>query len=192
MSEPDEKAPHQAVEGPEETLEPVREAAHQDSSELDALRARVNELEAAAGQSTARVSALEARERELTDRLARALADFDNFRRRARDESAQATARGKEAFVKTLLPALDTLERALGHTQDEGLRLLSKMFQSILADQGVAMLAPEGEAFDAKLHEAIGQEQREGVKAGTVLVVVEKGYALEGRVLRPARVIVAA
>lgn len=178
-------APHEAVEGPEESLEGVRDEAHGEAGELARLRARVDELEAMVGEAAAR-------EKELKDRLARALADFDNFRRRARDESTAATARGKEALLKALLPALDNLDRALAHSEDEGLRMIARSLASTLAEQGVVIVAPEGDAFDAKLHEAIAQESREDAKSGTVVTVVEKGYVLDGRVVRPARVVVAA
>lgn len=139
-----------------------------------------------------RIAALEAREKELIDRLARLQADFENFRRRARDEAASARSSGKLDFVKTLVPIIDNLDRALAHSEDEGLKLLARHMRSTLASAGLVVLAPEGDAFDAKLHEAIAQEAREGVKAGTVLTVVEKGYMLDGKMVRPARVIVAA
>lgn len=163
---------------PEDTLEPVRDQSHEETG----LPAKVAELE----------RRLAEREKELLDRLARLQADFENFRRRAREDAAAAQARGKEGFLKAALPLLDNLERALRHSDDEGLRLLSRQLHDVLRQQGVTILAPEGEAFDARWHEAITQEPREGVKPGTVLTVVEKGYALDGRVLRPARVIVAA
>ena len=138
-----------------------------------------------------RLIALEARERELVDRLARLQADFENHRRRSREEGALAAARGKEALLRALLPTLDGLDRALQHAEDEGLRLLARQLAGTLQQQGVTVLAPEGGAFDAKLHEAVAQEAREGVEAGTVLAVLEKGYALDGRLVRPARVVVA-
>lgn len=139
-----------------------------------------------------RIGALEAREKELLDRLARLQADFENFRRRAREEGTQSRAQGKLDFVKELIPVVDNLDRALAHSEDEGLKLLARHVQSTLANAGLVVLAPEGEAFDAKLHEAIAQEQKEGVKAGTVLTVAEKGYMLDGKIVRPARVVVAA
>lgn len=169
----DEHPPHAPVEGPEESLEEAREQAHEE----EGLRRRVE--------------ALEAREKELLDRLARMQADFENFRRRSREESAQAAGRGKEALLKALLPVLDNLERALGHTDDPGLKAIARQLGETLASQGIVVLDPVGEAFDAKLHEAIAQEAREGAKSGAVVAVVEKGYALDGRVLRPARVVVA-
>lgn len=139
-----------------------------------------------------RAQALEGREKELVDRLARLQADFDNYRRRSRDELAQAAGRGKESFLKALLPVLDNLDRALAHTEDAGLRMIARQLQDTLASQGITVLDPQGEAFDAKLHEAIAQQAKEGAKPGTVLHVAEKGYAMDGRVLRPARVVVAA
>lgn len=138
-----------------------------------------------------RLAALENREKELLDRLARLQADFDNFRRRARDDAAQTRSAGKLDFAKTLIPILDNLDRALLHAKDEGLQLLARHMQTTLANAGLVVLSPEGETFDAKLHEAIAQEARDGMKTGTVLTVVEKGYMLDGKMIRPARVIVA-
>lgn len=140
----------------------------------------------------ARIAALEAREKELLDRLARLQADFENFRRRAREDAAQSKTAGKLDLVKTLLPVLDNLDRALAHSDDEGLKLLARHLQGTLASAGLVALTPEGEAFDAKLHEAIAQETREGAKPGTILSVVERGYVLDGKLVRPARVTVAA
>lgn len=169
----DAKPEHAAVEGPEEALDPVRDESHEEPG------------------LQARVAQLEAREKELVERLQRLAADFENHRRRARDENASSIARGKEAMLRALIPVLDNLDRALAHSTDEGLTLLARQLSALLAQQGVRILAPEGDAFDARYHEAIAQEAREGAKSGTVLVVVERGYELDGRVLRPARVVVA-
>lgn len=139
-----------------------------------------------------KIAALEAREKELLERLARMQADFENFRRRAREDAATSKAAGKLDLVKALIPVIDNLDRALAHSEDEGLKLLARHLQSTLAGAGLLVLAPEGEAFDAKMHEAIAQEAREGAKPGTVLTVVEKGYVLDGKLVRPARVVVAA
>jgi len=166
--------PHPRDDDPEAPLEPVREQAHEEAGLQE------------------RVAALEARERELLDRLARLQADFENFRRRSREEAAQAAGRGKEALLKALLPALDSLDRALAHAEDAGLKAIARLLAQSLAEQGVVVLDPAGEAFDARWHEAVAQEPREGAKPGTVVAVLEKGYALEGRVLRPARVVVVA
>lgn len=171
MAEPGENPAHAPVDGPE------GHEQHETRPRLAALEAKQAEWEA--------------RERELVDRLARLQADFENHRRRSREDVAQAAGRGKETLLKALLPVLDNLDRALAHTEDAGLRMIARQLQDTLTASGVVVLDPSGEAFDAKLHEAVAQEAREGAKAGTVLRVAEKGYALEGRVLRPARVIVA-
>ncbi|HEX2022264.1 MAG TPA: nucleotide exchange factor GrpE [Candidatus Thermoplasmatota archaeon] len=183
------RPPHPPDEGPEGSLEDVRAEAHQEPDGLAKALARAQAAEAALAEAR---SAGEARERELTERLARLQADFENFRRRSREESASAAGRGKEGVLRALLPVLDNLDRALAHANDEGLKLLARQLHETLRAQGVQVIDPSGEAFDAKLHEAVSQESRDGAKAGTVLAVAEKGYALEGRVLRPARVVVAA
>lgn len=170
MAEPGETPAHPPVDGPEPTM--------------DDAQARLAELDAKQAE-------WEARERELVDRLARLQADFENHRRRSREDVAQAAGRGKEAFLKLLLPVLDNLDRALAHTEDAGLRMISRQLHDTLAASGVVVVDPAGEAFDAKLHEAVAQETRDDAKPGTVLLVAEKGYVMDGRVLRPARVVVA-
>lgn len=209
-----EKAPHAPVEGPEEALDPARatpdpvgaeakaeakaeapakatpEAPTKPKAEAEA-KAKAAPKAPEKDEREEKIAALEAREKELVDRLARLQADFENYRRRSREDIAQAATRGKVDFVKSLLPVLDNLDRALAHAEDEGLKLLAKHLQSTLAGAGLILLDPTGEAFDAKVHEAIAQEAREGVKSGTVVSTVEKGYALDGKVLRPARVVVA-
>ena len=145
----------------------------------------------ALAEAQARAASLEAREKELIERLARLQADFENFRRRSREDVAQAANRGREALLKALLPTLDNLDRALAHTEDAGLRMIARQLSDALAGQGIAVIDPAGQAFDAKLHEAVAEEETEGAKAGAVVSVLEKGYALDGRVLRPARVVVA-
>lgn len=168
----DEKPHAPRDDDPEAGLEPTREQAHEETG------------------LPSRVAALEARERELLDRLARLQADFENFRRRSREDLAASAGRGKEALLKALLPSLDNLDRALSHTEDAGLKAVARGLRDALAAQGILVLDPLGEAFDAKLHEAVAQEAREGAKPGSVVAVLEKGYALEGRVVRPARVVV--
>jgi len=152
-------------------LEPEREEAHETLS--------------------ARIAELAAKERDLVDRLQRLAADFDNHRRRSREDAAASATRGKEQLLRALLPALDSLDRAMQHAQDEGVKLVARQLHDALAAQGVRAMRPEGEAFDAKRHEAVAEEAREGAKPGTVLAVLDAGYELDGKVVRPARVVVA-
>lgn len=170
--------PAEAPAAPEPAAAPAAEPqGSAEPADVDALRKDLDEALA--------------REAELRDRLLRLGADFDNFRRRAREDATQAVSRGKEALLRALLPVLDNLDRALAHTPDEGLKLLARQLHATLEQEGIAILAPHGEAFDAKHHEAVAKETREGAEAGTVVEVLEKGYVMDGRVLRPARVVVA-
>jgi molecular chaperone GrpE len=134
----------------------------------------------------------------------RTQADFENYRKRAARDAAAAGERAKSGLVRELLPVVDNLERALDvvaagerdesrpddHLAD-GVRLVHSELVSVLARNGVEAFDPRGEKFDPELHEALSMRSDDGAEQGTVLEVVEKGYRLNGTVLRPARVVVA-
>jgi len=132
----------------------------------------------------------------------RTQADFENYRKRAAKELAHAEARGVGRLAKELLPALDNFERALAAAEAEeadaehhltaGIRLVLSELQGALARAGIEAYAPQGERFDPALHEAMAQQPVEGAEPGTVVEVYQQGYRLDGVVLRPARVVVAA
>jgi molecular chaperone GrpE len=151
---------------------------------------RESDLAALLGQ------AVEQRDEYLRD-LQRLAADFDNYRKRtARDQEAVA-ARAHERLVKELLPILDDLERALdaAEVHDEatvvdGVRLVHRALQGALEREGLAEIETDG-PFDPHVHEALLAQPGEGAEPGSVLQVVQKGYRLGDRVLRPARVVVA-
>jgi molecular chaperone GrpE len=140
--------------------------------------------------------ALLGRERDeyLAD-LKRVAAEFDNFRKRvARDQEAQA-ARAHERIVKELLPVLDDLERALVAAEEheeakleEGVRLVHRELRSALGKEGLVEIETDG-AFDPHVHEAL-LTQPSDEDDGTILEVIQKGYRLGDRVLRPARVVI--
>jgi molecular chaperone GrpE len=133
---------------------------------------------------------------EYLDLARRAKADFDNYRKRAARDTAEAEVRGKASLARELLPSIDNLERALAAAEDgsevaRGVGLVHGELQATLARAGVESYDPAGEAFDPTLHEAIStQPAGDGLTAGTVVETLERGYRLDGRVLRPARVIV--
>ena len=140
-------------------------------------------------------------ERERDEYLAvaqRTQADFENFRKRAARDVAAASGRAKAAIARELLPAVDNLERALAAAGegDEGLlhgvKLVHTELVAALERNGVQSFEPAGEPFDPTVHEAISTRPEDGAEAGVVLDVVEKGYRLDGTILRPARVVVAA
>jgi molecular chaperone GrpE len=134
---------------------------------------------------------------ELEDKLLRVAADFDNYKKRAAREREQYVAYANERLVKELLPILDDLERALeaaekheGAQLEEGVRLVHRSLASVLERNGLQEIATNGK-FDPHVHEALLSQPSEA-EEGTVVDVVQKGYTLADRVIRPARVVIAA
>jgi molecular chaperone GrpE len=126
----------------------------------------------------------------------RTQADFENYRKRMAREVGAAESRGIAKVVKEILPALDNLELALQAAGDgevaDGFKLVRNEFLAALARLGIEPYSPEGEPFDPSEHEAMSQLPVEGVETGTVASVYQQGYRIDGTVLRPARVVVAA
>ena len=139
-----------------------------------------------------------ARERdEYLDRLQRLKAEFDNYRKRAARDQESLVAHAHERLVKELLPVLDDLERALvaasTHQEgelEEGVRLVYRELVAALAKEGLVEISADGR-FDPHVHEAL-LTQPSDAEEGTVIEVIQKGYRLGNRVLRPARVVVSA
>ena len=130
------------------------------------------------------------------DRLLRLKAEFDNYRKRAARDQESFAARANEALVKELLPIVDDLERALAAAEEheeakieEGVRLVHRSLFETLRRQGLEEIAADGR-FDPHVHEALLSQPSEADE-GSVIEVVQKGYRLGDRVLRPARVVVA-
>ena len=141
----------------------------------------------------------------------RTKADFENYRKRVASEAASAEKRGRAELARALLPVLDNLDRALEHQADrpqaddrvrggtsaaesfaEGVRLVREELAGVLHRNGVESYEPQGEPFDPHLHEAMMARPASAEEEGNVVEVLEKGYQLEGQILRPARVIVGA
>ena len=125
----------------------------------------------------------------------RAAADYQNFKRRVEQEREELARLANAALIINLLPIVDDLERALenvdtalaGLTWVDGIRLIHRKFQALLEMSGVTEIAADSEAFDPNVHEAVMFGDGED---GKVIGVVQKGYKLGGRVLRPAMVVV--
>ena len=148
-------------------------------------------------EQLAELQAKAAQKDELYERLLRATADFDNFKKRAARERAEYVTLANERFVKELLPILDDLERALdavGEHQEaaveEGVRLVHRSLATLLERNGVKEIDADGK-FDPHVHEAL-LSQPSDAEEGSVIDVVQKGYTLGDRVVRPARVVIAA
>jgi len=133
----------------------------------------------------------------LEDRLLRTAADFDNYKKRAAREREEYVRLANERLLKELLPILDDLERALAAvreheeaTVEEGVRLVHRSLASLLERNGVQEIETNGK-FDPHVHEALLSQPSEA-EEGSVIDVVQKGYTLGDRVVRPARVVIAA
>ncbi len=144
-----------------------------------------------------RLAALTAERDEAVDRWKRTAADFDNFRKRALRERQELVTLANERLVKDLLPILDDLERALEaaaqHQEaqlEEGVRLTHRALAALLEQNGVKEIDTSSR-FDPHVHEALLTQPSEA-EEGSVIDVVQKGYTLGDRVVRPARVVVAA
>jgi molecular chaperone GrpE len=142
-----------------------------------------------------RLALLERERDEVIDDLKRVAADFDNYRKRALRDQEALVARAHERLVKELLPVLDDLERALVAAEEheearleEGVRLVHRELRDALTKEGLVEIETDGE-FDPHVHEAL-LTQPSGEDDGAILQVIQKGYRLGDRVLRPARVVV--
>jgi molecular chaperone GrpE len=190
--EREQQTPPEVAEGGEQS--PPSEAEVQAAEAAEAVEAVEQDLEE-----------LRAKARERDEFLAlaqRTQADFENFRKRMARDVAAAEQRGVVRVVRELLPALDNLERALAaaeappgeaeHHLAEGIRLVQAELVAAMGRIGVEAYSPKGEAFDPNIHEAMAQQPVDGVDSGTVVEVFQRGYRLNGEVVRPARVVVAA
>jgi molecular chaperone GrpE len=128
----------------------------------------------------------------------RAVADLENYRKRVAREVESARQFGAERLASGLLPVLDSLELGLANagrsdaaTLAEGQRGTLKLLLKALEEAGIAEIDPVGQAFDTEQHEAMAMQPTAAQPPDTVVTVAQKGYALNGRLLRPARVIVA-
>jgi molecular chaperone GrpE len=161
----------------------------------------VEEFESAAPED--RVAALEAELAEHKDRALRALAEVENTRRRARREREEATKYAVTGFARDLLSAADNLRRALDSLPEaeisdprtrsllEGVAATERELLGVFERHGIRRIDPKGEPFDHNFHQAIFEAEAPGRPAGTVVEVLQPGYVLHDRLLRPAMVGVA-
>lgn len=131
------------------------------------------------------------------NKLLRALADFDNYKKRVAIEREQFVQFANETLISELLPIIDGFARAMdaatkikaGEEVLKGLALIKKQFEDVLRKHGVAEIEALGKAYDPNLHEAILQKEQAGPE-GVIIEEMQKGYALHGRVIRPSMVII--
>lgn len=187
-----EKKKHKHEEEVAETEEPKAEAVaasedisadlEQLSAELDVLRKKLEEAEAKTS--------------EYKDSWLRSQAEFQNYRKRLERDNEINYVSMKGDIIKKVLPVLDDLERALQNRSMEdpwanGIELVARKFQNILESEGVKKIEAVGTEFDPNFHEAISHEPANGAQSGHVIGVVQNGYMIGERVIRPALVRVA-
>lgn len=196
MSKPEQPKSEQPVDG-QEDAQPAQstEQAQQGESEVvndQDLLNRIVELEAA-------LAAAKDDAENRKDAALRAAAEAENVRRRAAQEVQKARDFALEKFAGELLPVADNLERALQSIGDgddntkalvEGVEMTYKSFVSTLEKFGVQVVDPQGQPFNPEHHEAMGMQESGEHPANTVIAVMQKGYLLNGRLLRPAMVMV--
>lgn len=177
--------------------EPVAPGAAPGSPPAAEPAARIAELET-------KLAAAEAEASGAKDQALRALAEAENTRRRIQREAEEREKFALSGFARELVGGVDNLRRALetlpgdARTTDarldqfaQGVELTEREFMAILERNGIKRVHPQGQAFDHNLHQAIAQAESAEHAPGTVLQVVQSGYTLHGRILRPALVVVA-
>lgn len=167
------------------------------ATEAEADETETGETAAAAATPDQQIEQLQGELEELSARHARAVADYQNLRRRQAEERREQARLTQKALVLNYLPVLDDLNRALdsvvehaelaGHPWLDGVRMVQRKFLAVLEAGGVRPIEAEGCAFDPELHEAVSFQRG---PEGQVVGVVQGGYAIDGLVVRPAMVLV--
>jgi len=142
---------------------------------------------------------LEQKVRDAEDRVLRAQAELENFRKRSRREYEDALRYREMDLLRDLLPVLDTVQRAIDASEKtadvdslrSGFRMTAQQIEKLLESHGCKTIDTDGTPFDPTVHDAILQQVVPGVAAGTIVGVASRGYKLHDRVVRPAQVIVA-
>jgi molecular chaperone GrpE len=185
-----EKKKHQHEEQVEETpVEEIPTEAVAESDNTEQLSAEIEALKTKLAQAESKTS-------EYRDSWMRSQAEFQNYKKRLERDNELTYVSMKGDIIKKVLPVLDDLERALQNRPIDnawanGIELIARKLQNLLDSEGIKRIAAEGTEFDPKYHEAISHEPADGVKSGFVISVVQNGYMLGDRVIRPALVRVA-
>ena len=180
-----------AVDGEQEGAQPEADrAARQDETSVEPREADVESLQEALEEATRQAS-------NNWDKFVRVQAELDNVIKRSRRDLESARKFALEKFASELLVVRDSLEMGLVHTEEidpdklkEGSELTLRMLTQVMEKFNVVQIDPEGEPFDPKLHEAVTMAPSDEVEPNCVLNVIQKGYLLNDRLIRPARVVV--
>lgn len=182
----------QVVEEQEEITEDVEIIESAESNEEEQHEEKQEELTA----EQQMIEQLEKEKEELNNRLLRVHADYDNFRRRTREEKERDAKYRAQSLVEEILPVLDNFERALNvETKNEesksilqGMDMIYRQLLEALKKEGVSEIEAVGKPFDPNFHQAVMQVSEEGYEANVVVEELQKGYMLKDRVIRPTMV----
>ena len=133
------------------------------------------------------------------DKVVRAQAEMENLRKRAARDVENAHKYALEKFTNELLPIMDSLELGLSASVKaknlddlcKGMKLTLEMFNTVMEKFGITMIEPKGEKFNPELHDAVSMQETDDSNSGIIIEVMQKGYTLNGRLIRPAMVVVA-
>lgn len=178
----------------EDTGESIEDIEHE--MEVTAQEAADSTATRRAKAAAAEQSAAAPETAEMKDRYLRTLADFDNFRKRAEREKTEFFKYALAGLLRELLPVLDNFDRALDHAEEgddfhRGVLLIYKQLFDVLKKHGLRPIDEAGVPFDPKIHEAVVREENPSVPSHTVVAVLQRGYFIHDRLLRPAMVKVA-
>ncbi|MGG6314074.1 nucleotide exchange factor GrpE [Paenibacillus macerans] len=184
----------------EDLNQPSEQDARQDEAIRQEPQGEVTEESAAeadnVGDNYAEVEKLRAENEEYQQRLLRTQADFDNFRRRTVKEKEELGKYASAKLITELLPVIDNFERALSSAGEgtenssyaKGVEMIFRQLDGVLKAEGLTPMEAEGQPFNPEFHQAIMQVESEDYEEGIVVEVVQKGYLLKDKVLRPAMV----
>lgn len=183
----------------EKDLEENNEEEVLDENTIDAQAEMVEDTAEEPSDEELDLEATLAQAEEYKDKWMRSEAEFQNYRKRVDRDQVKMREDATAHAVKKFLDVLDDLDRALlnrptegeGAEWAEGIELIIRKLNTILENQGVTQMQAEGEQFDPNLHEAISQEESEDHESGQIIEVLQKGYMIGDRVLRPALVRIA-
>lgn len=188
----DQMVDDQAEEKVEQTEETVSKADEVGEDTIEVIDADENEV----NSEQTKLAELEQQVAELNQRYLRVNADYENFRRRTREEKEAAAKYRAQSIVEELLPVLDNFERALSVSVEndeaksllQGMEMVYRQLQDALIKEGVAVIEAKGQKFDPHLHQAVMQEESSEHEPNEVIEELQKGYKLKDRIIRPAMV----
>jgi len=199
QTEPSQETELEGTSPVESTEETMAQAEDQVDAELDATAESISQEQQKINDLELTLSAVKSTVLDQKDSVIRAKAEVDNIRRRSAQEVEKARKFALEKFASELLPVIDNLERAIANinvedeTQKaiaEGVELTLQSFTAAMTKFGVQAIDPQDQPFNPEFHQAMSMQEVTDVEPNTVIAVMQKGYELNGRLIRPAMVMI--